>query len=136
MNYKKFRNRPKGIPTESGPSFGIGVVLSKLLQNMIHDLGFGSVDRWNFLMMKYINDPANEVKPDRRSQSSARGNLQKELSRSTMSWRVFVKGLRFLQIKKFTIIIKATSFTGNVTEHHQTVDLSLFSTQEPKESDE
>lgn len=51
---------------------------------------------WNELMKRYLNDPRNGIPADVRERSSARGNLHKELKRPRMTWKVFLKGLRFL----------------------------------------
>lgn len=61
-------------------------------------------DRFNSYLERYIvrsNIPRNI-----KDISSVRGNLKKELTKNTMSWRVFVKGLQFLNFNKFEIIIR------------------------------
>ena len=102
---------------------GAGAILGKLFQSIMLGLNIDSSSKWNYHMDKYISDTRNEIKTDRRSQSSARGNLQKELLKSSMSWRVFCKGLRFLLIKRFTITIHAYHINGKITIHNTNVDL-------------
>lgn len=45
-------------------------------------------------MIKYLDDPRNGIPRDLKS--SARGNLNKELVRDKITWKVFRKALRFL----------------------------------------
>ncbi len=55
-----------------------------------------SLSGWDMSMERYLRNPRNGIMQDSKSKSSARGNLNKELTRDVMSWRVFEKGLRFL----------------------------------------
>lgn len=103
---------------------GAGTILAKLFKSMLVQEKIDSSYPWNFLMDKFIKDPKNNIEQDNRSQSSARGNLQKELLKSTMSWRVFCKALRFLTIKSFVITIEATHSNGKKSAHFYNVDLS------------
>lgn len=76
---------------------------------------------FNSLLEKYIikTGVPNNIKEI----SSLRGNLKKELLKSVMSWRIFVKGLVFLNIIKFDIAFTLYHAIGKVTIHGRTVTL-------------
>ena len=70
-------------------------VLSRLWRQIVYDLGI-SPYRWGALMIRYLDDPTNKVPKNGKDRSSVRGNLNKELRRDKMTWKVFFKGLKFL----------------------------------------
>lgn len=80
--------RDKGAGEASG-------VLAKLFRQILLDRKITPL-HWSNLMMRYLDDPRNGVPRDVKDKSSARGNLNKELVRPRMTWKVFRKGLRFL----------------------------------------
>lgn len=47
-------------------------------------------------MLRWLEDPSNGIPDDGKRRSSARGNLSKEILRDDVSWKVFIKGLKFL----------------------------------------
>lgn len=53
-------------------------------------------EKFDMLMQQWINNPRNRIPNDAKKRSSARGNLAKEMFRDDMTWRVFLKGIRFL----------------------------------------
>lgn len=55
--------------------------------------------------------------------SSTRGNLKKELFKNTITWKVFIKGLSFLHVRRFTLGIYLHHQNGKVTEHKKSVNL-------------
>ena len=74
--------------------------------------------RWDKLMRKYLADPRNGIQNNSRDRSSARGNLNKELKRDDMTWRVFLKALTFLDPCRVVFTVKITFHDGrtfNVT---------------------
>lgn len=68
--------------------------------------------RWDKLMRKYLADPRNGIQNNSRDRSSARGNLNKELKKDDMSWRVFLKALRFLDTVRVVFTVKITIQDG------------------------
>jgi hypothetical protein len=78
--------------------------------------------RFGALLEAYVLNPKNHVPNNRKDQISARGNLTKEFSRPQMTWKVFCKALRFLNIIKIEITIKAYDGTGKISFHSTTVD--------------
>ena len=51
---------------------------------------------WARMMNRFLDDPRNGIPPNGKDRSSARGNLNKELRRPRMTWKVFEKAMRFL----------------------------------------
>ena len=49
--------------------------------------------------------------------------LYEELLKSTMTWKVFIKGLLFINVKKFDIKITLYHANGSITNHNKTVVL-------------
>lgn len=103
-------------------SGGTHAILASMFRKILHELSINPI-RWNHLMNTYLLDPKNGIKRNNKDQSSARGNLQKELLKEKMTWKVFCKGIRFLNIMKFEIIIRAHHSNGKVTEHLKSVSL-------------
>lgn len=80
-----------------------------------------TTNKFNDLIAQYIikaNIPINMERV-----SSTRGNLKKELLKSTMSWKVLVKGLIFLKVPRFVIGVSLYHKNGKVTNHYRTVRL-------------
>ena len=78
-------------------------------------------------------------KQNKKDRASARGNLTKELMKKGMSWRVFMKAMVFLGLRKFDIIIVATHGNGKVTQHMKTVNLGSmvpYPTEESSQDDD
>lgn len=107
-------------PTTVIRSGGTDSVLASMFLKIISDLGINET-RWNHLMTNYVMDKRNCIPANNRDQSSARGNLQKELLKRKMTWKVFCKGIRFLNITKFDFVIRAHHSNGKITEHTKSV---------------
>lgn len=95
-------------------------ILASMFRTIMEEIGINET-RWNHLMTDYVLDKNNCIPNNNKDQSSARGNLQKELLKNKMSWKVFCKGIRFLNIIKFDFIIRAHHPNGKITEHTKTV---------------
>ena len=102
-------------------TFGANGVLSRLFRQMLLDLNIGP-PQFGHLMAQYLADPRNAVPNNKKDQTSMRGNLNKEFSRPQMTWKVFCKALRFLQITKIEFVLQATRATGKPTIHSTVVD--------------
>ena len=98
-------------------------ILFTLFWKIVLSINGGNTDRWNRNMKAFLEDPLNGIPNNERERSSARGNITKEFSRNTMSWKVFCKGIRFLQINKFELVIKAHHPNGVISEHSTMVHL-------------
>jgi hypothetical protein len=106
-----------GPVIKTGPSDS---VLASLFRTILMDLGITAI-RFEKLLDKYIIQAKlpNNIK----DASSQRGNLRKELLKTTMTWKVFIKGLMFLNVIKFDISVKLYHPNGRLTEHIKTVRL-------------
>lgn len=79
---------------------------------------------WSQAMDNYITDSRNSIPQNKRMVSSARGNVQKEiLNPRGISWKVFIKSLKFLGVVKFDISIVIHNSNGTKTVKQQTVNL-------------
>jgi len=116
MNIKE-NTKPYGDKISSGTSDS---VLASLFRTVLDELDI-NIHRFNILINRYMikaNIPINSEEV-----SSARGNLKKELLKSTMTWKVFIKGLLFINVKKFDIKITLYHANGSITNHNKTVVL-------------
>lgn len=94
-------------------------VLAALFRGILFDLGI-SPQRFGILLDNYIR----RTRPSNiKEAASLRGNLKKELTKPTMSFKVFVKGLVFLNVRRFDISIRLYHFDGTTTEHMRRVSL-------------
>ena len=102
----------------------LGLVPDAVLAKMFNDLMFNTgVNTKHF--MELVDDyivKAN-VPTNLKDISYTRGNLKKELFKSAITWKVFIKGLSFLHVKRFTIGIYLHHYNGKVTEHKKSVNL-------------
>ena len=101
-----------------------GYLLHKLFMQMLDRLDVtNNKNRWDQLMHAYITDPRHSIQSNKRDQSMARGNLQKELSKTKMSWNVFCKAMKFLNLPRFELIVKTTDNNGKNISFNLPVDL-------------
>lgn len=97
-------------------TYGYNGILAALARRIIGELGV-SVPRWQSLMADFVSDSRNGVPANQKDRTSMRGNLTKEFSRETMTWKVFIKFLRFLQAIRIVLTLEITWASGRVTEH-------------------
>jgi len=71
-------------------------------------------DKWDRLMTAYLSDPRNGVPDNPRDRSSTRGNINRELRRDNMTWKVFLKALNFSGAVKVSFQV-TVSFKDNKT---------------------
>ena len=95
-----------------------------------------SLAQWNKWMDTYLLDPSNGVNQNRTDISSARGNLTKELFKTSMTWRKFCMCMRFMQITRFDLCIRIHHANGKVTDHIKKVNLSVIRDSLEEEGDD
>lgn len=105
-----------------GATHGVTGTLSRLFRSVLVDLNISPM-KFSALLADYVRDKRNKVPDNRRDQSSIMGNLTKELSRADMTWKVFCKGMKFLQFTRFEICLKCYKRDGSHTIHTLPVDL-------------
>jgi hypothetical protein len=129
-----------------GQTSGANGVLANLFRKMLKKEEV-NIPRWGSLMGDFITDVRNGVPNNKKDQTSIRGNLTKEFARPQMTWKVFCKALRFLQVIKFELVINAHFGRGKSVSYYTTVDLGQrnqnihhllddLETEEPDEPDE
>lgn len=80
-------------------------VLSILFRKMLFQLNI-TPEKFNYLMINYLNK--SKTPGNVKERSTIRGNLKRELLDERISWKVFCKGLIFLNVKSLDITIKLT----------------------------
>lgn len=106
-------------------------VLSRVFRKIMADVGVNT-ETWPRYMKHYLQDPKNRIAQNSKDISSARGNLVKELLRPEMSWKVFMKGLRFLGPKRVKLNIECEWWNGKTTVHEIPVMSTEQLTTEPE----
>lgn len=96
-------------------------VLSRLLRRIFFDLGIG-LQHWSSLLHEFVMDSRNGVPNTRKDQTSMRGNLTKEFAREQMTWKVFIKAMRFMKFPRIDITVRAYRDDGTYTDHTESVD--------------
>lgn len=109
-----------------GKTSSIPTVLSTLFGELVVSLGM-ELNSWTQYIKDYaVREAIHRNNP--RDIASIRGNLNKEFLRKTMTWKVFVKAMMFLKIRRFRIIIIAQVENGKVIEVSQLVDFNTATT--------
>lgn len=96
----------------SQPATGILSQLFRSLVNVMMIRAFG----WSQLMQQYLDNPANGVANVPKDRATARGNLNKELTRPQMSWKVFMKAIRFFGAIRADFTVKLWLPTNKTCE--------------------
>jgi hypothetical protein len=95
-----------------------GVILASLFRTIMHEMGINN-EKFNYLMLRYLDDPRNHIPRNIRDRSTVRGNLKKQLLKTTMTWKVFCKSLMFLNIR--TLEFNLSLEHSNNDSHHQLI---------------
>lgn len=109
-----------------------GHILSKLLTKIIDDLGITSL-RFHNLLTQYLEDPLNGIPQTRHGITSARSNYAKEIKKSCLSWKWFIRTLKIIRVNKFTITITIHHNETITTSHSIDVELGRPYISENKE---
>lgn len=102
-------------------------VLARLYRVILTDLGI-TVGKWDNLMMKYLDDPNNNIPQTGKVRSTERGNMHKKLFADSLSFRTFLAGLKFLGALKITFTVQL-HWGRKSTEH----SINLVLTEEEKD---
>lgn len=102
--------------TEPG---GIRGFFAAFYRSILDDINMNPM-WWDSLMKDWISDYKKGAGEEPRKKiTSMRGNLMKELGKPEMTWKVFSKGIRFLQPIKIDLVLRITWRSKKVTEHSQ-----------------
>ncbi len=122
MSFSKLKSMLQSDDKMVSKTFGVTGVLARLWRIILMDLEI-NVNTWMQLMVEYVRDRDNRVPNNKRDQSSVQGNLIKELTKSSMSWKIFCKGLRFIRVTKFELSLTLHFRNKRVSNHVVTVNL-------------
>ncbi len=95
MQVRKHKVRPFQMLIRTG---GSGAVLARLIRTIMFDLGISEQDRYDALMIRYIQKA--QFLPDAAKQEASRIGLSKELLKESITWKTLLKGLEFLNVKQ------------------------------------
>jgi hypothetical protein len=102
-----YKSKDYAASQTSGPAG----VLSGLFRIIMQKLEVGP-EKWGYLMRLYVQDPHNGVPNNDADRGSTRGNLSTALSNDYMTWKVFMRGLRFLRIKHVKVVLELYTEDG------------------------
>lgn len=91
-------------------------VLSWLFRSLLEAAQVSPI-RWSTNMERYLKDPRNRISRSSKDASTARGNLMKELTRNSFTWKIFEKGIRFLGPKSVKLVLEVSWANGTETRH-------------------
>lgn len=120
------RKEPKGARQVSR-SFTNGSrgVLARLFNficlNLTDGKGFQTM-QWNTMLTDFIDRTEGHL--DAAKRLNIRSNLNKEFRLTKMTWKVFCKGLKFLQVASFNIHITAYRQDGTISECEHSVSFA------------
>lgn len=99
----------KGVDAAENP-------LARLWRQILRDLGMEPY-RWQQLMDRFLKNPRNGIPSTSRDQSSARGNLNKELFKTRLTFPTMMRGLALLDPRKIRFEVHMTWNNGKTTVH-------------------
>lgn len=118
-------------------------ILARLFRQLLHKgTGINVPDvKYSYalrLIEAWLKDPNNGVPDDLKRRSSTRGNLIKEISRPDMTFRVFLKGIRWLRPQNVTFIVDlgyahGAKRTARVKINLRQMDIDLEGFDNPKD---
>lgn len=127
---------------EINRAWGQNGVLSRLFRQMLKNLNITNYN-WEGYMADFLRDVGARSQKDSRTKTSMRGNLTKEFQKEQMTWKVFCKAVRFLQVMRFELTLTAYHSDGRVTIHKTDVNFGerrdtkrLVEELDTKEADE
>jgi len=96
-------------------------ILASLFRTILDDLNI-DIKRFDSLLENYIT--RCKLPKDPKNLSIVRSNKKRELLSLKLSWKVFIKGLMFLNVKKFDIQITLHHANKVKTVHSKSVILT------------
>jgi hypothetical protein len=105
-------------------TYGQNGILASLFRILLADYKIGHI-KWAQCMDRYLRDPRNKVGVSTKEKTSMRGNIAKELLNDQMTWKVFCKGLVFLQFYRVRFFVEITDPLGRARMHGLPVNFGL-----------
>lgn len=105
-------------------------LLSRLFRTILYNLNI-TYPLFENDFRRYLHDPYNGVQDDPTARNNHRGNVMKELASPSMTWSVFLKGLRVLGVTEFEIVLNIRR-KDEITQH-AVLAKNCISTQSDKD---
>lgn len=108
-------SKTKGVIAPRTFAYGYSGALARLFNLICLDITGGkgfSQEQWNNMLAAFIDETEGHLDFDKRM--NVRSNLNKEFRLSKMTWKVFCKGLRFLQVAGFTLHLTVYREDGTI----------------------
>lgn len=100
------------------------VITDNVVSILFHDIMFAlEIDTRRFMELVASYIVKADIPVNTSEISSARGNLKKELFKPSITWKVFIKGLMFLRVKRFQIGLYLHHYSGKVSSHGYKIQL-------------
>lgn len=104
----------KGITLASNSAEG-GGVLTRLFRKFLLTEGVSRM-RWRTYMDQYVRLVMSTLTQEqKRGNLSVKGNTTKALCADKMTWKTFIRAMRFLQTRRLVIIIERTDYCNRTT---------------------
>lgn len=110
-------NRPDGGINETR---GVGGILARLWRTILNDKNI-KPSYFELLLNEFIIKAKRRIPDNRVSKLFTRGNLRREFEKPTMTFKVFMKGLKLLNVKKVTFAVKLEYASNKEPSLHQTI---------------
>ena len=103
-----------------------GAKLSRFWASILMDREVSPV-QFDDYCLKFVNKAKKDLEYSVQSSYFSKSNLRRELTKQTMTFKVFIKGLRVIGVKSFKLVTDLTFTTGRKSLHQIEVDLSAQS---------
>lgn len=130
MISRKSKQKPLRAKLNKGPS---GSILSKLFRTILFNYGMDD-KRYDALMARYIRKAAMDV--NRKDRADVRAGLSGELLKTSMTWKTFLKGLKFLSIAKMSIVVRLWKSDETCILYRQNYSLDTVEVEFGSEDDD
>lgn len=80
-------------------------LLTRLWRTTLFDLNIGP-KTFNGYVQRYLNDPNSGIGDSTKDKNNHRGNLMKELGSNEISYRVFDRALRVIEVEEFELVLR------------------------------
>lgn len=114
---------------------GVGGSLAELFRTIQYDLGIGG-PRMEVLISEFIINEKRNLPDNRVARFLVRGNIRRELERPSMTFKVFVKMLKIVGVKRLDFGVELDFGQDKPTQTHSAhVDLKYHSSKSLDEDD-
>lgn len=114
-----FSQLDKGV----GSTKGVGGVLARLWRTIVRDLNI-PLGQFEIHLTQFVNNARRGIDSSKVANYFNRGNLRRELVKPSMTFKVFIKALKVLNVERFDLSIKIYKKNGTSSVHQTSVDIS------------